>query len=482
MLQGNFLVTFALLAFPLLALALTARLRAQVAVPLILLWSQMFLPAQTGIDLPVLPPIDKEHTPGLFALIGCLLFRGGSLKGSRPFRGYDLLIVGMAVAGFITAITNSEPIRYPNLVLQGMSTQDAISDAIKIMISWWPAFYLGRSLYRTSEDFHKLFVTVAVAGVLYTPFLFMELRFSPQLHFWTYGFYQHDFIQTIRASGYRPMVYMTNGLKVAIFMTMTVLAAAGLARAKMKIRRWKARNVMIYLLIALLLCKSAGAILFALLGLLVLFVSNPKAQLRFAKILATAAAIYPCLRIWELLPVDDVIDFFTALVGEDRAGSLAFRLRNEALLTEHALKKLAFGWGGYQRNLIYDPETKGIGGVPDGFWIGMIGGKGLVGYLLSFGLIIIPIWRARAALGKLTDARDKILLGALALMMVFFAVDQIPNETVDPYMLFLVGVLAGLPRGLTPPQPVAEANQPYPTQRLPRVATGAAWPPVEGDG
>ena len=34
------------------------------------------------------------------------------------------------------------------------------------------------------------------------PLCVIELRFSPQLHNWVYGYHQHDFVQTIRDGGY----------------------------------------------------------------------------------------------------------------------------------------------------------------------------------------------------------------------------------------------------------------------------------------
>lgn len=42
-------------------------------------------------------------------------------------------------------------------------------------------------------------------GVLwYTIPMLIELRLSPQMNVWVYGFFQHDFIQTVRYGGSLP--------------------------------------------------------------------------------------------------------------------------------------------------------------------------------------------------------------------------------------------------------------------------------------
>src|SRR5256885_7505918 len=58
-----------------------------------------------------------------------------------------------------------------------------------------------------------------IAGVIYVPLCLFECAISPQLHFMTFGFYQHDFNQVIRMGGYRPMVFLQHGLAVGMLMT-----------------------------------------------------------------------------------------------------------------------------------------------------------------------------------------------------------------------------------------------------------------------
>ena len=66
----NFLAYLALITFPLVAIALCAICRPPVAVPVILLVGQLFLPPVVALDAPVIPPLDKDVIPGLSALVG----------------------------------------------------------------------------------------------------------------------------------------------------------------------------------------------------------------------------------------------------------------------------------------------------------------------------------------------------------------------------------------------------------------------------
>ena len=47
--------------------------------------------------------------------------------------------------------------------------------------------------------------------------MLVEVRLSPQINTWIYGFFQHDFIQMMRYGGFRPIVFLPHGLWVAFF-------------------------------------------------------------------------------------------------------------------------------------------------------------------------------------------------------------------------------------------------------------------------
>jgi hypothetical protein len=462
--EPNLLAYFVLAVSPLVAMAVVAILPAARACALIIVAGQMFLPPAINFDAPLIPPLDKDLLPCLGALVGCFLFRPKNMAGRSPGSRYQILLLVLVLGELGTILTNRDPLTYGPVILPGESLYDFLSEVVQEMLLWWVPFYLGLKLFRTSDELRRLFVILAVAGVVYSLFLFIELRMSPQLNRWVYGYHQSEFQQTMRSGGgYRPKVFMRHGLNVSLFMLITVMAAAALAKAKRRILGIDARWVTGYLLFVLVLCKSAGALVYATVMLPVLWFGRPKAQARFISLLALALMIYPLLRALGLLPVDDILAFFGSLFGGDRASSLADRFRNEGAVLERAKERILFGWGGYARPFVHDPVTGKNLTVIDGFAAATIGAQGIVGFVALFGFLLGPALRVRRRLARLVVRQDRILVATLGLIAVIYAADLIPNSSIDSYLTFLVGALAGTEgrlesTGDTGPMPEATAH------------------------
>lgn len=459
----NALAYLALMLCPFVSILVVALFRAQVAVPVVILAGQMFLPPVIKLGIP-LTRLDKDTLPALGALVGCWMFRSKSLAGSRPWRGYDLFIVVHMVALLGTTLTNRDPIQYGPVVLPGLSFYDAFNSAVNVALYWWPSFYLGRSLYRSSKDLKTLFGILALAGLIYSFFLFIEMVMSPQLNRWFYGFHQTEFLQTIRGGGYRPKAFMRHGLNVALFMLVTTFATITLAKAKQRVGGMPAAAVAIYLVIVLLLCRSLGVMVYAAVFLPLLCLASPRTQTKWMAVLAVVIFSYPLSRAVGWIPIDDINAFTTKHFGAERAGSLALRLREEGHVMTRALDRIFFGWGGYARQFRHDAWSGKNLALIDGMWAIQFGMRGVVGYVAMFGMLLLPAWRARRTLAKLVAPRDRSMVATLSLMAVVYTLDLIPNSSIDPYLTFLVGVLAGTERGLDPaPQPVASyVPAPYP--------------------
>ncbi len=447
----NALAYLALMLCPLVSIAIVALFRAQVAVPIVILAGQMFLPPVIKLGIP-LTRLDKDTLPALGALIGCLLFRNRSLARSRPWRGYDLFIVAQIVGLLGTSLTNTDPIRYGPVVLPGLTLYDFFNSAVNTVLYWWPPFFLGRSLYRTSKDLRNLFVIVVLAGLVYSAFLLTEKLFSPQLNRWFYGFHQTEFLQTIRGGGYRPKAFMRHGLNVALFMLITVFASITLARTKQRVLGLPAVAVAIYLTIILISCRSLGILVYAGMFLPVLCLVSPRNQAKGAAVLAFVIFIYPLSRTVGWVPIDDINALATQYFGAERGGSLALRLREEGIVMTQALDRILFGWGGYARQFRHDLWSGKNLALIDGEWAIQFGMRGLVGYCSMFGMLLFPAWRARKTIAKMVTPRDRAMVACLALVAVVYAMDLIPNSSIDPYLTFLVGALAGTERGLEPAQ------------------------------
>ena len=440
-----------LLSTPIVAIYLAWRYPPQKAAMIGLFGAAMFWPCGTGLNLPILPDLDKEILPALSMLFALLVFAKGRRKllKTNPFTSYEVAILVAIVGVFGTIVTNGDDLRHGPIVLPAQGFQDLLNNLAAVAFKWFPPFYLGHALFKTSKDLRTLMKFMVFAGLVYSVPIWIELRLSPQLHNWIYGFHQSDFVQTIRYGGYRPKVLMRHGLNVALFMTMTLIAAGAFYRTKTKLSRfWTPKRSFIYLAIVLVLCKSTGAYFHAAVAIpLVLW--GPTwlgGGVTFG--LATLIIGYPLFRTADLIPVDEMIDWLSENVNEERALSLWFRFYTEGNVLENTRERFLFGWGGYSRYCEFDQETGEMLSILDGYWVIEIGEHGLVGFLAIFGLMLMPVFRAVRALPKIERKRDRHLLMALALMSALYVFDWVPNSSISADLTFMVGALGGLVPGM----------------------------------
>src|SRR5207248_1739976 len=113
----------------------------------------------------------------------------------------------------------------------GMTFKDSFAESRQAACHFLVPYLAGRLYLGDRDSFRDLVAAVLVGGLVYLPLCLVEIRFSPQLHLWVYGFLQHDFSQTIRFDGYRPMVFMQHGLELGLWMSAACLAGYWLWRA-----------------------------------------------------------------------------------------------------------------------------------------------------------------------------------------------------------------------------------------------------------
>jgi hypothetical protein len=247
----------------------------------------------------------------------------------------------------------------------------------------------------------EILTALVVAGLVYSAPMLMEVRLSPQLNTWVYGFFQHDFVQMMRYGGFRPIVFLPHGLWAAFFALMTLTAAVTLARHGPATGRTFYLGASGYLMMLLVLCKSAAVLVYAGVLVPVIWVLSIRQQIRIATVLAMIVVLFPLLRGADLVPVDWIVEQ-AASIDQERADSLRFRLDNEDALLARAAERPLFGWGSWGRNHVHDPFTGEITSTTDGRWIAAIGSLGWGGYIVEFGLLALPLLmlaRASAARG-----------------------------------------------------------------------------------
>ena len=120
-----------------------------------------------------------------------------------------------------------------------------------------------------------------VAGLIYSLPMLFEIRISPNLQSWIYGFAPSDFIMTRRGGGFRPMVFMGHGLIAAFFMMTTAVAAAALWRTRARLQQVSMGVITTYLGVVLILCKSAGAALYGVALIPVIRFTGPASKCAF---------------------------------------------------------------------------------------------------------------------------------------------------------------------------------------------------------
>jgi hypothetical protein len=327
-----------------------------------------------------------------------------------------------------------------NTMLPGVGLYDAISTVIGQSIGLVPLI-LGRRLIRSTEDLTEVFYALVVGALIYSVPMLVEIRMSPQISSWIYGFSAGGFVNEMRYGGFRPVVFMNNGLILSFFLMTAVVAAVTLWRTDIKIGRWSAGTAAAFLGVLLVLCKSAGALLNCIVLVPLVLFTRAKTQSRIAVALAILALAYPSLKANGLFPDRALIDIARA-VDEERAQSLETRFDQEATLLEHSSERFLFGWGRFGRNRVYDSYGKDVT-ITDGLWIITLSTFGLVGFLAEFGLLAIPVFKAARALPMVTSPAGRAFLAALMLIVGASLIEQLPNASLSSWMWLLVGALDG---------------------------------------
>lgn len=448
---ANWFASIALLAWPLVAILLYRSRPFSEATIWTILGALLLLPSQVSIKLPMIPAIDKNSVASLSAFAGWLLLAPRVKRLNAGLGLAGLLAAIWIVAPVVTSALNNDTIVVGDRVLPGVGLYDGISALLSQSILILP-FFIGRRFLQRSGDNEMILRALAVAGLFFSLPMLLEVRVSPQLSNWVYG-YIPPFANEFRYGGYRPVVFMNNGLTAAFFLSTSVLAAVVLSRVKIPIKKLPTGFVVAYLGMVLILSKSAGALIYALVGGLFLRWTKPVLQVRLAVFLASIAILYPVLRMTDTFP-DKLLFDVAATVNQDRADSLKFRFDQEQTLLAHASERFLFGWGRYGRNRVYE-ETGKDSSVTDGLWILTLGQFGFAGFLAQFVLLTLPVFRAAAALKRVESMREKLVLATLTLIVAITVIEQLPNASITPWTWLLVGALLGRVERIwsTRPQP-----------------------------
>jgi hypothetical protein len=444
---------FAYLVFfswPLVAVLLFAAQPPARALAAAIIAGYLLLPERVAVDFPMIPTINKVMMINLTAALVSVLAlrRQRQVAGARtdlPPLGLSKWLFGALLAltlatPFATVLTNGEPVIAGPRYIPGMSLYDSVSRMMSTAIGVVP-FVLGMWLLRTVDAQMELLRVLVIAACAYACLALFEVRMSPQLSNWIYGFFPHSFLQHMRGGGFRPVVFLHHGLWLGIFLCMAVLAACTLWRQALRDQAqatpWLAATL--WLALTLVLSRNLGATALMLLFAPVILFTPLRMQVLIAAIFAFTVLTFPMLRGAGLVPMG-AIHSLAQSVNENRAGSLKYRFDNEDMLLSRANEKPLAGWGSWGRNRVYDPETGRDLSVTDGIWVITIGSFGWFGYLAQFGLLTLPLFvlAQRRARGFAPATAGLSLVTSTAL------IDLIPNATLTPLTWLAAGALSGL--------------------------------------
>ncbi len=456
----NFATTIALLGFVPIALVVTRRYRGPVAAAWLLVGAVLFLPMLAGFKLPGLPLFKKYQIAAAATFLGLALFHTALLRrvrvGPTPW-----VLMGLSLGGgALTALTNGDAQTFGPMYLPPLGPTEAIHYVLDAFLFVWVPFFIGAACFRRYEGFRTLMQVVAMAALVYVIPIAIELRLSPQMHNWVYGYAQHEFAQTIRGGGYRPMVFMNHGLSVALFISASLVMTAALAKTRERVVTWRwRRRVRLprgwtelgVLSVVLVLVKSMGALVFGLFSVPLVLLTKPAFQHLVAALLAVGFIAYPFARSSGAIPDEEIVQFATDQFGEERAASLDFRLTNERALIERSNERMLLGWGGHCRACIYDIWTGDLISVRDGAWIISLGDTGIVGFIGRFGVIVYAIFFALRRRRRIRDKKAQRLYAAMAVVTSLYLVDCLPNGMYNYFPLVFAGALVGGGYGLTGP-------------------------------
>jgi hypothetical protein len=204
--------------------------------------------------------------------------------------------------------------------------------------------------------------------------------------------------------------------------------------------------------ITFILIKSTGAYIYLLSGLIVLFAAK---WLRTAlPLLVAIAMIFSYILMGATGAIgheqsDKIVAIATDITNPERSQSLEFRLDNEELLGEKARQKMLFGWGGWNRNRVFDynyqNELIDIT-TTDSLWIIAFGVNGLVGLLAIFSSSLLPalsFFKLRYP-ARFWFHPQVAPAAALATVTTLYMLDCTLNNQPNPVFTLASGGIAGL--------------------------------------
>jgi hypothetical protein len=436
--QGNAFAAVALFGYIPFAFLTFAYLSPRKAVIYNFLVAWLFLP-MSHLALHGFTDFNKMSAACVGTLLGACLFDLDTVLSFRPkLRDIPMLVWCLAP--------------YASSYFNGHSTYDAVSAVAYQTTSWGLPYFIGRIYFNDLIGLRELAIGIVIGGLVYLPFVWFELRMSPQLHRIVYGYMQYEFAQAARYGGYRPMVFMQHGLAVAMWMTTTAMTAFWLWRCKVLD---KIMGIPMWLVCLLLVGTAAwdhsvGAAALMVVGLGVLWLTGVTRSSIWIVALTLIPPTWMVVRATDYWNGRNLVHFIEQF-DKRAAKSLAVRLEGERVLSDRALERPIYGWTGWH---LYEGREETMSrGVPDQMWIITFGKYGLIGLISMTTALLLPVlvlaWRIPVRYWRHPGAAPA---AALAMLLTLHMCDMLFNAMVNPIFILCAGGVTGLGFALRSPR------------------------------
>ncbi len=398
----------------------------------------LFLPVVT-YTVPHLPDLNKMNITCLGALGGVALFDPRRLVTFRP-RWFDLPMLVFCATPLAAALSN------------GLGVYEGVSAVVARSIAWAIPYVLGRIYLTDAVALDELAWWVVVGGLLYVPLCWVEIVWGPWLHLTVYGHLHVDVEQAARFSGWRPTVFMQQGLMTAFWLMAASLVSFWVwwSRRLRRVGPLSGGWVVLVLSVTTVASQSINAWALGALGLAVLLVSVRWRWPWPVGLVATLVVGYLGLRLVGAWQAEPVVEWTGRVLGARRAQSVAFRFANEAVILQVAQSHPWFGLG--RRGASVYPPVSGLPLVFDSLWIITLAESGSIA-LAALGVIWLTPSLAFAWRTPGCQWRTPELAGAAALSIVLllYAIDSLLNAMVNPIYALTAGGLLSLVFGAAKP-------------------------------
>jgi hypothetical protein len=473
------LVPFVLAGWIIVALVLYRKYTPALAILIVCIGGELFLPEvkqfapTSGVPAPLSIPGVKLTKVNVIAYALLLALVVAPPARWQKLRWFDVPMLVWCLCPFASSLSN------------GLGLYDGASQSLSNTLVWGVPYWVGRLYFTDADRFRTLVIAFILGGLVYVPLCWYEIRMSPQLHEKVYGFYQHEFGQSVRFDGYRPVVFMGHGLLVGMWMAMTSLLAFWMWWSG-SVRRISAAGVGLTVSLGWLtlglatttvFCKSTGAIMLAIAGTAVLWATRFLRTRVALLLLLLVPPLYVGTRMSGEWSADAILDELQSFTPPDRLDSLVFRFKNENSLVERSWERMVFGWGGWARADEHDSSGKDLT-VSDGLWIIALSNRGLVGLVAIFLVLLLPAlrytWLVPVALWPQPRHAPEL---AAAVILGLVAIDNLLNSNSCSMFVLLGGALASV----TAARPTAPARKVNNRVRPMAVLARKRFAPVSGE-